>query len=429
MSNSDSIRFAGDISIELVSIVTSKGLTQNITNQVMAIEIYEDLFSPFITGVINVKEMYDFINLFPFIGEEYLTLNVYTPTIQKENRINQQFYIYKVSNREIVGHKSTMYQIHFISKEALVDVNKRISKSYSGNISDIALDICTHKADGLESDKPLNIEKTANKTKFVSNFWSPVKCLNYSAGTATNPEGSSNYLFFESRKGLNFVSLDSLYNQTATQEFVYNNFSRDVLKDGRSLINLNEDYKQIFEISVPTVFDYFERIRSGMFASKMISHDMTTKKYVAKNFEMLSDFTNNLHLNPYPAASQNNIKTQAALTINYQKQYNLFNGYGDVTNASTLQKRLSQLQQAEATKLEIMVAGRTDYTVGMKVQLNLNKIQPLSKSDLPEETRDNIFSGNYLISAVSHYINRDRHECTMEVIKDSFVIDLNENTK
>ena len=90
---------------------------------------------------------------------------------------------------------------------------------------------------------------------------------------------------------------------------------------------------------------------------------------------------------------------------------------------------MSQLQQAEATKIEIMVAGRTDYTVGMKVQLNLHKIQPLVKSDLESEMKDNMFSGNYLISAVSHYINRERHECTMEVIKDSFVIDLNENTK
>jgi len=429
MSIAESIRFAGDITIELASIVTSKGLTQNITNQVMAIEIYEDLYSPFMSGVLNIKESLDYINLFPFIGEEYLTLKIHTPTFPIEQHIDQQFYIYKISNREIVGHKSMVYQLHFISKEALVDVNKHISKSYSGNISDIAQDICSNKTDGLESDKVLTIEKTANKTKFVSNFWSPVKCLNYSAGTAVNPQGSSNYLFFESRKGLNFVSLDSLYSQSITQEFVYDNFSRDIMADGRSLTNVEEDYKRIMEIRVPTVFDYFERIRSGMFASKMISHDITTKKYVAKNFEMLSDFSNNVHLNEFPSASTSNIKTQAALLINYQKQYNLFNSYGDVTNAATLQKRLSQLQQAEATKLEIMVLGRTDYTVGMKVKLNLNKIQPLLKADLPQDSRDNILSGNYIISAVSHYINRDMHECTIEVIKDSFEIDLNENTK
>lgn len=429
MNDSNSIRFAGDINIEEISIINAKGFTQNITNQIMAIEIYEDLFTPFISGVISVKESLDFTNLFPFIGEEYINIKLYTPSFKEEDYINQQFYIFKISDREVAGNRSVMYQLHFISREALVDVNKNVSKAYAGNISDIVKDICFNKTDGLESLKTLNIENTGNTTKFISNFWSPVKCLNYAAGTATTPAGASNYIFFESRKGLNFVSLDSLYDMPIMQEFVYDNYSRDIQSDGRSIINLNEDYKRILELSIPVVYDYIDRTRSGMFASKMISHDITTKKYVAKNFDMLDDFTVNKHLNNFAPASNTNIKTANSMVINYPKYYGVFNGFTDVSNSGTLQKRISQLQQAQSTKLEISVFGRTDYTVGMKVSVTLNRVQPISKEDDDADIKDTIFSGNYLVSAINHYINRDRHECTLELIKDSFIIDLNEGNK
>ncbi len=44
------LRFAGDVSIDKVKIVTLKGFTQDIAAQVINIQIYEDLFSPFMSG-------------------------------------------------------------------------------------------------------------------------------------------------------------------------------------------------------------------------------------------------------------------------------------------------------------------------------------------------------------------------------------------
>ena len=78
--------------------------------------------------------------------------------------------------------------------------------------------------------------------------------------------------------------------------------------------------------------------------------------------------------------------------------------------------------QAESTKIQVTVMGRTDYTVGMIVELDLNKMQPIQKN---EDAKDNIFSGRYIVSAINHYINRDKHECSMELIKDSYVVDFN----
>lgn len=426
MSETNKIRFAGDVAIDDITVITSNGLKQQITNQILAIEIYEDLFSPFITGKIVVKDSFDFVNLFPFIGEEYLNVKIYTPSFEKKDFIEQQFYIFKVTDRILTGDRTVVYQIHFISKEAIVDVNKSVSKAYSGRISDIAKDIITNKENGLETKKFANIEKTANVTKFISNYWNPIKSLNYCTGTAISTSGASNYVFFENRRGFNFVSLDSLYAQSPIIEFVYDNYARDTSPDGKSIINLNEDYRRIIDIDVPVVQDYIARAQSGMFASKLITHDILTKKYQVKNYDIVNDYKKTGHLNENGVVSNRNIRHPNSKIMFLPKHYGAFNKFTDVSNASSIQRRTSQLIQSETTKINIVVAGRTDYTVGMKVKVKLNKVEPVAMLELEQDITDKILSGNYIVSAINHYINRDKHECNMELIKDSYIMNLNE---
>ena len=74
------------------------------------------------------------------------------------------------------------------------------------------------------------------------------------------------------------------------------------------------------------------------------------------------------------------------------------------------------------SSIRIVVPGRTDYTAGQKVNVKLDKVEPVSKNDT--DTEDKMFSGDYIISAINHYISREMHECHMELIKDSLKINL-----
>jgi hypothetical protein len=430
MADSEVIRFAGDVSINKIEIIASNGLGQEVTNQVVALEIYEDMFSPFISGVIALKDSLDLVNLFPLVGEEAVNIRISTPSFKdKDKIIDDQFYIFKMSNRTLVGERNVVYELHFISREAVVDINKKVSRAYEGKISDIAKSILTDAQNGLETKKKLNIEETPNGMKFISNFWSPLKNLNYITETATNKNGSSGFLFFENRKGFNFLSTEALYAAPVVQEFIYDSYMRDMLPDGTSRRNVEEEYKRIIEISIPEVFDYIDRSRSGMYASKMISYDIVTKKYVVKTYDMLNDWDKKVHLNKYAPVSKNNIRRFNSTIINQTKYYNNFNNYTDVTNSKTLQQRMSLLQQINATKVEIVVPGRTDYTVGSKVYLKLNKFNPIDNTDSEKDVLDNIFSGYYIISAINHAIDREKHECHIELIKDSYSIDLDKGGK
>jgi hypothetical protein len=425
MALQETINFAGAITIEKVIITSSNGLSQDIVNQIKGIQIFEDLLSPFITGTLILKDSLDLANFFPFIGEEYLELKLKTPTLDT-GKLNGKYYIYKMSDRQYVGDKAVAYQLHFINQNAIIDLNKSLSKTFSGKVSDIVKQLFTDKTTGLQlqQDKYI-IEETSNSVKYTSNFWSPVKNLIYLTENAINVDKIPSYTLFENRNGINFVSLSYLYKQPAIQEFVYDNYSRDSRNLGGSVKNLNEDYKRITSIVVPTGVDYMDRTTSGIYGSVQYSHDLLSKKIESQNFDMLQSFKRQPHLNEFPSASKKLVYRYGEKVKFSPKYFNNFSNFGDVTNTNYIQERTSLLRQAESTKVEIKVPGRLDYTVGKKVYLKLNKVEPTSKRD--RDTTDKLFSGNYLISAINHFITRENHECTMELIKDSLILNLDEN--
>jgi hypothetical protein len=418
-SSQKAVRFAGDVSIDNAQIITRNGFAQNIAAQVISIQIFEDLFSPFISGSLVVKESLDYINLFPFAGEETLDLQISTPSLEKGN-IKGKFYIYKMTDRELLGDKSVVYQLHFISPEAIIDMNKKVSRVF-GDKPEVVIDYLTKdEINGLQTKKKVNVEESSKTIKFISNFWSPTKAIQYVVNGATNKKDSPSYLFFENRDGFNFVTLDSLYSNPVYQEFVYDRYTRDNKPSGGDAKNVGQDYKRIDMVSVPLGFDYIDRIKNGLFASKIISYDLTKKQYNVKPFNMFEYFDGSAHLNKYNVASEKSIFRTNSTFINYPRANSTFSGFGDATNYRNEQKRISMIKAAEANKIQIVVPGRCDYTVGQKVNVRLYKVEPLSDKD--EDNLDKMFSGNYLIAAVNHYISRERHECNMELIKDSLMM-------
>jgi hypothetical protein len=50
-------------------------------------------------------------------------------------------------------------------------------------------------------------------------------------------------------------------------------------------------------------------------------------------------------------------------------------------------------------------------------------MEPAKKED--SDTLDTMLSGAYIVGAVNHFIDRERHECVMELFKDSLMKDVN----
>lgn len=423
MADTNKVHFAGDINVEKINIISSDGTTYSVKNQLISIQLFEDLFTPFMTGVLTFKDSLDFMNALPMIGQEVLDVCIYTPTLKERGGyINMQFYITELKNREFVAERSVVYEVMFVSKEAITDCNIKLSKSYSGLASDVAKEVMTDKLVQFDSVKKLNIEKTKNTVRYVSNFWSPVKNINYIAEHAINQNGSPTYLFFENRDGFNFGSLETLASSpTITQEFNYNSTSQFVSSNGSSQRDVNMDYQRITLFSLTEGFNLLNRLRSGMVTSLMYSPDITTKRLNVKTFDIFKDFNEVKHLNQFPLINNKIPSYYTSKLLVEPRAYDNFTNVPDATNAAFIQKRIGEILQGSDFKININVPGRTDYTVGQVVRITTFQIEPINKKESNKDQLDMIFSGKYLVSAINHFITRKTHECSMELIKDSYI--------
>lgn len=411
-----SLRFAGDVSINEITIRSLNGMTSDITNQVEIINIYEDIFSSFICVSLTLIESVDYLNLFPYCGEEFVIIDIDTPSLNVP--IKGKFYITKIDAYTRVKDRESAYVLRCVSEEWFTDANKKMNRALKGNISEIASYLLSKE--GLATSKKTNIERTLNSTKFIPNYWTPSKCLNYATTGAVNTNNSPSYIFFENRNGFNFISLDTLVKSRERFSFIKDNYSRD-LTNNSSVANFNEDYKRIISFDVPIISDYIDNIENAQLKSRMITHDLTTKRYSAIDYSVKADKNPPTLLNKYPIYSKRALVASASNIFHMPKYTSNFSNFTDVTNSKTIQRRMSTLQLLKKYTMVIEVLGRTDYTAGIVVDVKIPKATQIPKE---EDDKDMILSGKYLVSAINHKIDRTKHTCTMELIKNSLLVDL-----
>jgi hypothetical protein len=423
VKSTDTVFRAGHVEIEDVTIYTTRGFAQTITPQVYGIAIFEDIFNPFITGRLFIKDGQDLSNLLPLIGEETVKLTVRTNGLDAADTFDDEFYIYKLDTKALITERMYGYILHFTSKESIIDTNSKISKSYEGNIKDIVQSICRDEKYGLNTKKQIIFEETKNKIKYISNFWSPVQNIQYLADHAININDSPTFLFFENKYGLNFVSLDYLYTSTyIIQRFSVDNYTSDFTLNS-SKRNIDKDFQRILKISPQSSYDYFTALKSGMYGSELITYDILTHQYT--HVAYAPKFEDHSHLNEHALWTENKYASAQSVIMHGKSYYNNYENYDDVTNNKIIQKRKSLISQAEASKITITVHGNTAYSAGMRVYLDIPKRTQFSKTDTADDLQDKLVSGIYLIAALNHNIDRESHECTMELIKDSYLVDLN----
>jgi hypothetical protein len=414
-SNPENLGFAGDVRVNQITLISANGGVQDITLQVMQIEIFEDIFAPFLTGSLIVKDSQEIAHLLPLIGEEYISIHIHTPSMEEMLDFKLQCLIYKLDNKVKTAEREIAYKLYFISKEAVVDINTKVSRGFKGLIHQIVEEIFKEI---LFVEKDYIIEEAQNNIRFISNYWKPTKCLEWCADHAVNLQGSPSFLFWETGDGFQFRTLLSLYqNAPLYQRFVWDNYSGEIFETGGSTMDIGKNYQRIQELYYPTTFDYFKRLRSGLYGSQIIYYDLFAHQYVHTAY--VPTWNEKEGLNPNPVWTSNVTFNTKALILHEHQYRSVFNGYDDVSNTKFKQQRLSLLAQAEDYKINITVLGRCDYHAGQKVYVEIPQNKQIKKET--QEKNDLLASGNYIIGAICHTITHVKHTCTMELIKDSYI--------
>jgi hypothetical protein len=170
-------------------------------------------------------------------------------------------------------------------------------------------------------------------------------------------------------------------------------------------------------MSMPSGFDFIDRLSKGMFTSNLTSYDMVTKRFKRQYFSYQEEFNKIPHLNKFPLNSTEVVSAPDSLVYNKIKHTAMHNGFDDVSNSDKFLFRLSALANTQGFKLRVETLGRTDYTVGKVISLKTFRIETVN--DKSNDLVDPTYTGKYLISAVKHIVAGNKHTCTLELIKDS----------
>ena len=427
-----------DVRIDDVRIVSIDGLDISIIEYFASIEIYENLFLNNITGRISLIDGSNLPTELPLTGQEILIFTFSTPGTEP---ITLTVSLDKISERiPVGGERSQVYDLHFISIPFIVNLTKKVSKSYTGKISEIVRRIFSSYLSGPDVDfevPNIKTETTFGSHKFVIPNWRPQAAINWLAQRAisdTHPD-RANYIFYEDLGGFKFVSLTSLMNGPIRE--VYESIVT------RKEHDTEDDYESTHRnIQSPIIvrgFDRSKEIPKGIFSSSLMTHDIVKKTWDTASYNYTQEFDSSKSLNNWPILP---VSSDYFARHADSKQY--FSPkhagiYGGVRIASTKEGEQvnfleypdnsrqelwmlthdSLINQLKSSRIEFDIFGDSNRRVGDRVQVIVPPMKALGFNNASEV--DTLISGTYLITKIRHRISLGGHEMRIELSKDSFI--------
>ena len=401
-------------SVELYSYVTKENM--EIMDLVAELNIYEDMFNNTLSANIILEDTWNIIGRFPVVGHELITISSDTPEV--ENELNLEFRVYKIDNYEKSSDRASVYTIQLISAEYLLNLGTTISKSYPNSLTSEVVQNIFEEMYLMEFDMPgklLQIESTQNVHDIWIPNWKPFDAINWLASKSV-PESKmgSNYVFYENRDGFNFKSIETLADVDEPVATYYHG-NKNVTQGKNSAVNVKEQHLLLNSYSVEHTFDIISNISMGMYASRVIYHDMLKRSYKVNDYNYVNNWSEHKHIGESMLVSgTEEHDTYQNNSLSFQKVIPISNDAQSLDDEA--QARLSQLQQLNSFKLNVTLQGDVNRKIGDIISVEI----PSAESQDVELVLDPFYSGRYLVTALRHTVNSTGHNTHMELVKDSF---------
>jgi len=447
----DNLNEPGDVITETLTIRTAAGENVNISNFCITLTLFEDLFSNVLMGECIIGDSASLVSMIQFQGYEYLTLSYRTPSFTE--KITKTFFITKVAERMFsADDRQQLYTISFISVEAQIDNNTKLTKKFTGTTSDLVTTLYNNylkisRFSDVQKDTQFIVKASpGSSASFVASSWSPFRAINWLAARSFSAATSApNYMFYESNKAFYFVSIEDLIieqrnNSHIFAEYIYFPGAATIQSPSKGKFKyvkpeLLKQYSMVRAMRPFKMIDVLEGQDYGYYASKLIVNDLTLKTFeffpfdyhqAHTQFNNLEDYTvNQNQIGSSPAKSTQTFSSKLRRNPEtYQvirtKQYKLHNDLKDPLYEKWALQRNSMMYELGALRLEIEVPGRTDIEVGKLVNFLYPKNADKTSDMLTEDTLDPYMSGLYIVTAIRHVFTLNKHTMYLELAKDSF---------
>jgi hypothetical protein len=426
--------FAQDYSVNSLNLIMANGSKIELKKLMIEMSYYEDIYSFVVSGYIQVLDAQGFGELLTLSGNEFIEINV-SKTNNPINGINRIFRVYKMGAKIPTGNQNAeVYNLYFCSEEMLLSEQNKVSKSYRGTkISDIITNIVKDIGPAgqlrVNDVRVINIEETMGIYDFIVPKLKPFEAIswlsNYARPAAAGPTGGADMLFFETKDGFYFRSLQSMFSDSVYAEYKY-----EAENLNKNTQNLNDKITNVIDYEITKPYDILNEINSGTFANRIITIDPLTRKVNVKDFSY-SDYTGK-SLNKGDVAGE--LKNRTGKTQSQSAEGVLKLAFGnsnqtkvpyikqqggvakDIFIENYVPNRTAQISLANYTTLKAVIPGDPGITAGRTINFDLLTLKP----DLNVREKNKFYSGKYLVSAVRHSIaSAGSYQTILELTKDS----------
>lgn len=426
-SSGGDILKAGDYRINkmvLFSDVTKKSV--DIRTLYTSFEIYEDLFSPNMSGKIFMVDSLNLPEVFPIRGQETLELD-FQSDIPEVKPVKKVFRVYKIDNQTIDENgRGQKYVLHLVSEGGYYNYTERCGYSVKGNTSQMVATIFKkHFPDYIWKDA-LAIENTSDNNIYtLPAHYSPFKAITWLSRRAiVNSEKEySPVFFYETADGYHFKSLSTIIKSGEkvkdTYYFVKSNVNKNPETNEGSGIKVNPSskfpaiYNRIQSLQEDQRFNMLDNIMYGVLGSKMSVYDMLYKEKNDYYFRETDVFDDMVKLGTVPhliygkQQQTNEMFARSEGAYHHMIQIPRIEEY--------FQKRKYMLNSLMNQKIVIEVYGDSTKRVGQLMKIFTPKIA--ADGHLQEEKQDKNISGDYIITSICHIVGK-KYSCKIELSKN-----------
>ena len=257
---------------EVIEITGRAGGTIDLRLGVSSFQYFEDIMSPVVTAVMGVVTSGDTIegqgiySGLPIVGGEKVRIHITSPMEKQREESPGVFeltmYVNRVSDYKLEKQRET-FILHLVSKEGIVNMNKRILKKYKQKRID---EVIKDFLDILEADyEDENIEKTVNSINFIGNMRKPLTLAPMLAARGIPEVGknSAGFFLWQTRKGMFFKSIEKMIfdakenkEDTVKMEYIYD-------RGNEGLDDPEKSFSKIYSYGITNNKDVMAGMRTG----------------------------------------------------------------------------------------------------------------------------------------------------------------------
>ena len=371
------------------------------------ITYYESVKSPSISVSIDFIDVDGVISREGITGGEYLDLKITVPDFDDfEITPDKHFMMLNSVKNVKTSSNKQIATLEFISVEAIINETARVSRRFTGNVSQIVKELMKDKK-SIQTSKNLETDESFNKYSFVGNLKRPFDTIQWLCPKAASTDKECGFLFYENLDGYFFKSIKGLLESDSSETYE------------KPETPVDTDIK-ITENNLDSSNDIGMNCRMGMYANKTIYVDIENGELETVDYK-ISDL--NLVKPPKLPTGLEDAPTRLMLRILDAGALQKGSKKEEVEKRSELavyqNKSYARTNLLFSQSLSISTPFNPDLRVGQMIDVVL----PVREGSDQSQTKgggENDISGKYLLSELKHSIANGKSNSELKLIRDVF---------